>query len=82
LLGSEEESGLLRDNTAIASGVICIVVWSWRTASSRVVSACFKRPWSVGHVVFSVGEIAFMERQESIFNHPLREGFLHASPTR
>ena len=39
-----EEAFLLRDNTALASGVICIVVWSWRTASSREPSACFKRP--------------------------------------
>jgi hypothetical protein len=38
-----EEAGLLRCNTPCATGVICIVIWSWRTASSREVSACVKR---------------------------------------
>ncbi len=40
----KEEVFLLRDNTAFASGVICIVVWSCLTASSREPSACIKRP--------------------------------------
>ncbi len=58
---------MLRDNTALASGVICIVVWSWRTASTRVVSACLKRPCRVGHVVAaSVWLVAFMGQWKSL----------------
>ena len=63
-LGPAEEPRLLRDNTALASGVICIVVWSWRTASSREPSACFKRPGRVGHGDSAVGgRIAFIGQE-------------------
>jgi len=37
-LGPLEEPRLLCFNTACATGVIAIVVWSWRTASTREVS--------------------------------------------
>jgi hypothetical protein len=35
---SPDEPALLCFNTFCAAGVICIVVWSWRTASTREVS--------------------------------------------
>jgi hypothetical protein len=53
LFGPLDEATLLCFNTARATGVIGIVVWSWRTASTREVSGCLKRPSSVGHCRFS-----------------------------
>jgi len=45
-----DKPDLLFFNTACASGLIGIVIWSWRTASTREVSGLRKRPANVGHV--------------------------------
>lgn len=45
---------MFRFNTARATGLIGIVVWSWRTASTREVRGFRKRPANVGHIGFSM----------------------------